>query len=108
MEGLEETVAAGAFLPETMSFLSLSAPNVLVSTLKKAEDDDSVILRVYDIDGKDAEARLNLFVPVKTADKVNIIEEEGTALKPGKSGLALEVGHHAIETFRLVPGGKRK
>jgi alpha-mannosidase len=99
---------AGASLPESTSFLSLSVPNVLVSTLKKAEDDDSVILRVYDIEGKDAEAGLNLFVAVKAADKVNIIEEEGTALKPGKDRLSLKVGHHAVETFRLVPEGKRK
>ena len=99
---------AAASLPESMSFVSLSAPNVLVSTLKKAEDDDSVILRVYDIEGKDAEASLGFFRPVRSAEKVNIIEEDGTPLKPGKNGLALKVGHHAVETFRLVPGEERK
>jgi alpha-mannosidase len=99
---------AGASLPESMSFLSISAPNVLISALKKAEDDDSVILRVYDIEGKDSEARLNLFVPVKAAETVNIIEEEGTALKPAKDGLSLKIGHRAIETFRLVPEAKKK
>jgi alpha-mannosidase len=98
----------GASLPESMSFLSVSAPNVLVSTLKKAEDDDSLILRIYDIEGKNAEARLNVFVPVRSAEKVNIIEEGGTELKPGKSGHALNVGHHAIETLKLILEGKRK
>ncbi len=92
-----------AHLPESMSFLSLSAPNVLVSTLKKAEDGDDVVLRAYDIEGRDAEAALRLFVPLKGAEKVNIIEEEGTPLEAGKDGLTLKVGHHAIETFRLVP-----
>ena len=99
---------AAASLPESMSFLSLSAPNVLVSTFKKAEDDDSVILRVYDIEGKDAEAALNLFVPLGGAERVNIIEEEGQALKPGKSGLILKVGHHAVETLRFLAGPERK
>jgi alpha-mannosidase len=98
----------GASLPESMGFLSVSAPNILVSTLKKAEDDDSVILRVYDIEGKDAEATLNLFAPVKAAEKVNIIEEEGTPLKPGKNGLSLKVGHHAIETLKLVTEERKK
>jgi alpha-mannosidase len=92
-----------AYLPESMSFLSLSAPNVLVSTLKKAEDGDVAILRVYDIEGRDAEAALKLFVPLKGAEKVNIIEEEGTPLKAGKDGLSLKVGHHAVETVKLVP-----
>ena len=99
---------AGASLPESMSFLSLSAPNVLVSTLKKAEDDDSVILRVYDIEGKDSEARLSLFVPVQTVEKVNLIEEGATALRQGKNGLSLKIGHHAVETFRLIPEKKGK
>jgi alpha-mannosidase len=91
-----------------MTFLSLSAGNVRVSTLKKAEDDDAVILRVYDIEGKDAEAALGFFMPVRSAEKVNIIEEDGTPLKPGKNGFTIKVGHHAVETFRLVPGEKQK
>jgi alpha-mannosidase len=99
---------AAASLPESMSFISLSAPNVLVSTLKKAEDDDSVILRVYDIEGREAEAALNFFVPVKTAQKVNIIEEQGPTFKPGKNGFSFKIGHHAVETFRLVPEGNKK
>jgi alpha-mannosidase len=97
-----------AWLPESMSFLSLSAPNILVSTLKKAQDDESVILRVYDIEGRDAEARLNLFFPLRSLETVNIIEEAPKALKPAKDGFVLKVGHHAVETFRLVPEGKRK
>jgi alpha-mannosidase len=97
-----------AYLPESMSFLSLSAPNVLVSTLKKAEDDDSVILRVYDIEGKDADTTIRLFVPLKSAEKTNIIEETVAPLKPGKNGLSLKVGHHSVETIKLVPEGKKK
>jgi alpha-mannosidase len=97
-----------AYLPESMSFLSLSAPNVLVSTIKKAEDDDSVVLRVYDIEGKDAETTVGLFVPLKTAEKTNIIEEEGTPLKLTKHGLTVKVGHHAVETVKLaLDWGKR-
>jgi alpha-mannosidase len=98
---------AAAQLPESMSFLSLSAPNVLVSTFKKAEDDDNVILRVYDIEGKDAVATLKFFVPLKAGEKTNIIEEEGVPLKPGKDGLTLKVGHYAIETLKLVTAGKK-
>jgi alpha-mannosidase len=107
INGMPEADEA-AQLPESLSFVSLSASNVLVSTLKKAEDDDNVILRVYEIEGKDAGASLGFFKPVLSAEKVNIIEEEGAALKPGKNGFSLKVGHHAVETFRLVPEGKRK
>ncbi len=35
--------------------------------------------------------------------KTNIIEEEGTPLKLTTHGLTVQVGHHAVETFKLVP-----
>jgi alpha-mannosidase len=94
---------AAADLPEEMSFASVSADNVLISTIKKGEDDDSVIIRCYDLEGKGGPAELKLFVPAGSAERVNIIEEEGRPLKPAKGALAVSIGHHAIETFRLIP-----
>jgi alpha-mannosidase len=95
-------------LPESRSFLPFSAPNLVLSTMKKAEADDSVVLRAYDIEGRDAETGLELVVPVKSAWRTNIIEENGAALKPRQGRLGLPVGHHAVETVKLVPDwGKR-
>jgi alpha-mannosidase len=99
---------ASAGLPESKSFLPFQAPNIVLSTMKKAEKGDAVILRVYDIEGKDTETTLSLFVPLKTAEKTNIIEEEGTPLKLTKNGLPVKVGHHAIETLKLVPDWRKK
>jgi alpha-mannosidase len=100
--------SAGAFLPDEMDFISTGAGNIVVSTFKKAEDDASLILRVYDIEGRTAEARLNLFFPVKSLEAVSLIEDEPKPLKPARDGLVLKVGHHAVETFRLVPAPKRR
>jgi alpha-mannosidase len=86
-----------------MSFLSVAAPNVLVSTVKKAEDDETVIVRLYDIEGRDVEARLEVFAPLAGAARTNIIEDEGTPLKVVKNAVTLPVGHHAIETLKLRP-----
>jgi alpha-mannosidase len=97
-----------ADLPESKSFLPYSAPNVVLSTLKKAEADDAVILRVYDIEGKDAEAAIELFAPVKRALRTNIIEEEGAVITPRKGKIAVPVGHHAVETVKLVPDWKKR
>lgn len=92
-----------AMLPEEKSFFSVSAGNVLVSTIKKCEDDDSVIVRIYDTEGVDSDVQLISFVPVEKAELVNMIEEEGKAIPSLKSGLKLRVGHHAIETLKLKP-----
>jgi alpha-mannosidase len=75
-----------------------------VSTIKKCEDDDSVIVRLYDIEGKDATLTLTPFFPLAKAELVNMIEEEEKALPCGNEGLTMTLGHHAIETLKLKPG----
>ena len=100
---LDPAPATGAALPETKSFFSISAGNVLFSTIKKAEDEETVIVRCYDIEGRDAEVQLNIFAPIEKAEKVNMIEEEGTPIPSQKNGLKLKIGHHAIETLKLFP-----
>jgi len=92
-----------AALPQEKSFFSVSAGNVLVSTIKKCEDDDSVIVRLVDIEGKDADVQLNSFAPMDKAELVNMIEEEGRAVPAQRFGLKLRLGHHAIETLKLWP-----
>ena len=76
--------------------------------MKKAETDDAVIVRVYDIEGKDGETEIRLPVAVEEAVRTSIIEEPGALLKPKKGRFVLPVGHHAVETVKLVPDwGKR-
>jgi alpha-mannosidase len=93
----------GAGLPEEKAFFGISAPNVLVSTIKKCEDDDSVIVRLYDIEGKDAEVDLASAFALAKVEHVNIIEEEGSPIACRARSVKLKLGHHAIETFKLWP-----
>ncbi|OGD10521.1 MAG: hypothetical protein A2Y86_08705, partial [Candidatus Aminicenantes bacterium RBG_13_62_12] len=95
--------ANGADLPEEKSFFGISAPNVLVSTIKKCDDDDSVIVRLYDIEGKDAEVDLTSAFALAKVEHVNIIEEEGKPLPCRTKSVKLRLGHHAIETLKLWP-----
>jgi len=95
-------------LPESKSFLPFKAPNVALATMKKAENDDAVIVRVYDLEGQDGETEIRLPVAVKEAFRTNIIEEPGAALKPVKGRFVLPVGHNAIETVRLIPEARPK
>jgi alpha-mannosidase len=95
--------AADAGLPEELSFFRVSAPNVLVSTIKKCEDDDTVIVRLYDIEGKEADVDLSSTFALAKVELVNIIEEEGKPLPCRAKSVKLRLGHHAIETLKLWP-----
>jgi len=88
-------------LPEGLSFASVSSPFVRVTTLKKSESDNSLIIRMVEMKGSDQMIELKLFAPVKGLLKTNLIEDEGQDM--GQSGkiLNLNIGRNSIETFRL-------
>jgi alpha-mannosidase len=102
-------------LPESRGFLPFAPGNLVLSTMKPAEDmglpsgaTSSVVLRLFDIEGRDAEAALELPYPISKATRTNIVEEDASALKPRQGRFVLPVGHHAIETVKLLPElGKR-
>jgi alpha-mannosidase len=65
----EELVAPSAVMyqgihpgtrPESGSFLSVDSPNVIVSTVKEAEDGDDIIVRCYESTGRQSRATVNL------------------------------------------------
>ncbi len=93
----------GASLPEKESFFAFSAGHVLLGTVKKAEDDNSVILRCYDLEGRSADVRLGGSLRWAGAETTNIIELEPKPLPSGPSGVAFKVGPYAIETLKLKP-----
>ena len=90
-------------LPESLSFLSFGADNIRLSTLKKADDDDRIVVRAYEAEGKDAVATIRFHWPVQEADLTNIIEEEGTPAKVQKGRVNLTFGPHEIQTLSIVP-----
>jgi alpha-mannosidase len=47
-------------LPTTKGFASVETPNVMLSCLKKAVDSDAVIVRLYEVEGQETEARVRL------------------------------------------------
>lgn len=90
------------YLPEMKSFCSVSAENLIVSTVKKCETDDSVVIRCFDIEGRDTNAAVLWFTDVGELYRTSMIEEEPQSLPMGNKAINIHVGHHAIETFKLV------
>ncbi len=92
----------GGTLPVSQSFLSVDADNIVVSALKKAEDSDDVILRLYEAERKNTQARVVLPFKAKAASSTNIIEQAQGPLNQSGNRIVVPVGHQAIETYRLV------
>jgi alpha-mannosidase len=71
--------------------------------MKKADDGDRVVIRMYEAEGRDASSLLTLRWPVLSAEVTDIIEEDGTPARAEHGGIHLVTGHNSIETLSLVP-----
>jgi alpha-mannosidase len=94
---------ADAALPEEMSFFSIDdeADNLIISTVKKAEDEPAVIIRIYDTAGRGSDVTLKSFRRFGTAVRTNLIEETLEPLPVNEDGIRLGIGKYSIETLLI-------
>lgn len=90
-------------LTESMSFVSLDAENVVLSTMKKCEDDGTVIVRLYDDVGRSSRCSLDFFAPVLKAEETSLLEYGGEALPSDKKRVTVQIGNNAIHTLKILP-----
>ncbi len=93
---------ADMILPEWKSFFSVDGKNVIVSALKMCEDDNNVIIRFYETEGISTNIRIHSNFKFSAAIKTDMLEREIEVLKVIPSGVDFTIGHHAIETIKLV------
>ena len=92
---------AKANLGESLSFLKVEQDNIIVTAMKKAENENAMVIRFYNFDDRDTEIDLTLWKSFKAAIKTNLIEEEEEPLRMNKNDLQLIVGHHEITTIKF-------
>jgi len=92
---------ADADLPEENSFFSLDQDNLIISVIKKAEDSNDVIIRAYEIEGKQSKTKINSTFYFHTIEKTNLIEQ---AIPGGRRqpGVSILFNPFSIETYKLV------
>ena len=90
--------------PGQVSFFSVSLPSVIVDTVKQAEDSDAILVRLYEAHGTHGTVRLSSALPVKSAARCNLLEEENSPLEWADGGVSLKVAPFQIITVKLVLG----
>jgi len=85
---------------ETAGFVSLDKPNVIISTLK-ASDGGTFAIRLYEMEGKDTPVTLSFNLPLEKAWKTDMIEENPVEIPTEGNKIRIQMGHNAIETFRV-------
>jgi alpha-mannosidase len=97
-----ENAYSNASLSESMSFFKTDEPLVFISTVKKAEDSNDVVIRITNLDENDKKVSLESFNKIGKAKLTNLIEEEIKDLQVDKNTVKTELGHHSIETIKIT------
>jgi len=90
-------------LPQGKSFLSLIPSNVVATCLKKTEDSNDLILRVYESRGERTKANIEFNFPVKEIAEVDLLERpvKNSDISFRNSGFSFSMNPYEIKTFRL-------
>jgi len=100
-------VAASAhtgILPAKHSFVQVEPSNVVLTAVKKAEDDDGLILRFYESTGQPSQVRLRLPDKAVRAFETSLIEKQQDSLPLTADGreVAIPIGAYEIKTVKVL------
>jgi alpha-mannosidase len=88
-------------LPAQASFVQVDQPNIIVEAVKKAEDNDDLIVRLYESTGATTHAAMQFGCPVSAVSLVNLLEEAARPSPLSGNQVNLTFGPYEIHTLRL-------
>ena len=94
--------AHGGELPPVYSFLKVEPKNIIVEVMKKAEDSNDLILRLYETEGRKCTAKITLAHPVGAVHTTDLLENDVREIATDGNSFQVPVGAYSIETFKLI------
>ena len=88
-------------LPRKHSFLDIDGEGVLISAIKKAENNDNIIVRMFNTTDDNSETSLKLNSDVESAWLVNLAEERQAKLESKGREINLEIEPYKIVTVEM-------
>jgi alpha-mannosidase len=86
-----------------VSFVSVDQPNIVIETVKQAENGDGVIVRLYESQRQRGTITLTTGFNLGKVWHTNLLEENQKALVPDGNSVKLFVKPYEIVTLRLLP-----
>ncbi len=88
-------------LPPEHSFVQISPDNVIVTALKKAEDNSEIVLRFYEWAGKEADVKIHLPFGVESASETDLMEKPTSNLQVENAVVMLHTKPYEIKTIKV-------
>jgi alpha-mannosidase len=83
------------------SLIELNTPQVVVEAIKRAEDSDAMIVRLYEAWGGRCRARIRTTLPARRATLCDLLERERAEVDVRDRELELELAPFKILTLKL-------
>jgi alpha-mannosidase len=99
------SMPASAHAPASAPLIACAEPNIVIETIKQAEDGQGIIVRFYESQRRRGMINLKAGFEIESAWRTNLLEENQAALAPNGPDLTLSVRPFEIVTLRLVPAG---
>ncbi|MSS63081.1 alpha-mannosidase [Velocimicrobium porci] len=88
---------------EAMSLLSVDQQNVMIETVKEAEDGSGIIVRMYEYENSLTDAHIKLGMEhVANIIECNLIEEEMEAVPMDGDGFNITIKPYEVKTYKIV------
>jgi alpha-mannosidase len=88
-------------LPSIYSFVKMNAPNLILTTFKKAEDSHGYIFQWYESEGQDTEAEIEFPQQPKKVVLSNFMEEDLEELNFDDQKLLIETKRNSVMTIKV-------
>ena len=96
--------AGGGSLPDTFSLFSVDQENVVIETVKKAEDSDAVIVRMYECWNRRSDVTLTAGAKIQSASFCNIMEEDDQTAEVDGRQIHFQIRPYQIVTLKIRLG----
>ncbi len=96
-----EKLEGGSGTLRALDCCQVSAPNVIVEAVKKAEADDAMIVRLYEAENSRGNVTVSFGRPIKKVYSCNLMEEEAEALKIRNDDVTIPMAPFEIKTLMV-------
>jgi len=88
-------------LPREHSFVRVEPDNVVLTAIKKSEDDDSLVLRFYEWAGREADVKLQLPAGAQSASETDLMERSIASLAMHNDAVTVHTKPYEIKTLKV-------
>lgn len=93
--------STGGMLPTKQSLVELEAENVILDTVKQAEDDDALVLRFYEYSNQRDIVKVSMSNNIKEVVECNLMEKDLRKIDSIGNRFEFEIKPYEIKTFKV-------